>query len=65
MNKECFFSFKICDILTENPSWTLAHLVAHFNLVEYLSVPQVAEMIDFPDYTKYITQNLMISNQIT
>lgn len=46
---------KICDILTENPSWSLAHLVAHFNLVEYLSVPQVSELIDYPDHTKYMT----------
>lgn len=46
---------KICDILTENPSWSVAHLVAHFNLVEYLSNPQVAEMIDYPDHIKYMT----------
>lgn len=46
---------KICDILTENPSWSLAHLVAHFNLVEYLAVPQVGELIDYPDHIKYMT----------
>ena len=46
---------KICDILTENPSWSIAHLVAHFNLVEYLSVPQVCELIDYPDHIKYMT----------
>lgn len=46
---------KICDILTENPSWSLAHLVAHFNLVEYLSAPQVATCIDYPDHIKYMT----------
>jgi calcium-independent phospholipase A2 len=46
---------KICDILTENPSWSITHLVAHFNLVEYLAVPQVAELIDYPDNLKYMT----------
>jgi calcium-independent phospholipase A2 len=46
---------KICDILAENPSWSLAHLVAQFNLVEYLGVPQVAEMMDYPDHVKYMT----------
>ena len=46
---------KICDILAENPSWSIAHLVAHFNLVSCLSVPQVLEMIDYPDHIKYTT----------
>lgn len=46
---------KICDILTENPSWSITHLVAHFNMVEYLAVPQVAELIDYPDNVKYMT----------
>lgn len=46
---------KICDILTENPSWSIAHLVASFNLVEYLSNPQVCELIDYPDHIKYMT----------
>lgn len=46
---------KICDILAENPSWSLAHLVAHFNLVEYLIVPQVFELVDYPDHIKYMT----------
>ncbi|CRL05329.1 CLUMA_CG018187, isoform A [Clunio marinus] len=46
---------KICDILTENSSWSIAHLVAHFNLVEYLSNPQVVEMINYPDHIKYMT----------
>lgn len=36
---------KLCDLLIENPSWSLGHLVAHFNLVEYLSNPNVAELI--------------------
>jgi calcium-independent phospholipase A2 len=46
---------KICDLLTENPSWSIAHLVAYFNLVDYLSNPMVAEMIDYPDHLKYMT----------
>ena len=36
---------KVCDLLIENPSWSLGHLVAHFNLVDYLSNPNVAELI--------------------
>lgn len=46
---------KICDILIENPSWSLAHLVAHFNLTEYLSNPKVVELMDYPDHAKYMT----------
>jgi len=46
---------KICDVLAENPSWSIAHLVAYFNLVEYLAVPQVSEVIDYPDHIKYMT----------
>jgi calcium-independent phospholipase A2 len=46
---------KICDVLAENPSWSLAHLVAYFNFVEYLGVPQVADVIDYPDHIKYMT----------
>lgn len=46
---------KICDLLAENPSWSLAHMIAYFNLVEYLSNPNVAELIDYPDHEKYMT----------
>jgi calcium-independent phospholipase A2 len=46
---------KVCDMLTENPSWSIAHLVAYYNLVDYLSNPSVAEMIDYPDHIKYMT----------
>ena len=46
---------KVCDLLIENPSWSLAHLVAYFNLVDYLSNPSVAELIDYPDHVKYMT----------
>lgn len=45
----------ILDILAENPSWSLAHLVAHFNLIEYLSAPNVSELIDYPDHIKNMT----------
>lgn len=46
---------KVSDILSENPSWSLAHLVAYFNLVEYISNPKVVEMLDYPDHDKYMT----------
>ena len=46
---------KLCDILSENSSWSMAHLVVYFGLVEYLAVPQVAELIDYPDHIKYMT----------
>lgn len=41
---------KICDALTENPSWSLTHLIAYFNLVEYIGNPKVLEFIDYPDH---------------
>lgn len=46
---------KVCDLLTENPSWSIAHLVAYYNLVDYLSNPAVADLIDYPDHVKYMT----------
>lgn len=42
---------KVCDALSDNPSWTLAHLVAYFNLVEYISNPKVLQCIDVADHT--------------
>lgn len=42
---------KVCDALTDNPSWTLAHLVAYFNLVDYISNPKVLQCIDTADHT--------------
>lgn len=42
---------KVCDALSENPSWTLAHLVAYFNLLEYISNPKVVQCIDIADHT--------------
>ncbi|CAH1987398.1 unnamed protein product [Acanthoscelides obtectus] len=32
---------KLCDILTEHPSWTLAHLAAHFGLHDSFNDPRV------------------------
>ncbi|XP_041449949.1 85/88 kDa calcium-independent phospholipase A2 isoform X1 [Drosophila obscura] len=42
---------KACDVLTENPTWTLAHLVAYFNLVEYISNPKVLQCVEDDDPT--------------
>lgn len=50
-----FLSIEAVDKISFRRSWSLAHLVAFFNLVDYLSVPQVAEMIDYPDHVKYMT----------
>lgn len=33
----------------------MAHLVAYFNLVDYISNPKVVEMLDYPDHDKYMT----------
>ncbi|XP_014090407.1 85/88 kDa calcium-independent phospholipase A2 [Bactrocera oleae] len=41
---------RVCDALAENPSWSLAHLVAYFNLVDYVSNPKVLEFIDYSDH---------------
>lgn len=46
---------KICDALAEHPSWTLAHLVAFYNLPDYVSNPRFLELMDDPDYQKYMT----------
>lgn len=32
---------KICDALTQHPSWTLAHLAAHFSLYDCFNDPRV------------------------
>lgn len=56
---------KICDALAEHPSWTLAHLIAYYNLVEYVSNPRFLELLDDPDYEKYMTPfqvNIFIFN---
>ncbi|XP_075164146.1 calcium-independent phospholipase A2 VIA isoform X1 [Haematobia irritans] len=41
---------KLSDILTENPSWSITHLVAYFNLVDYISHPKVLQFIDYADH---------------
>lgn len=46
---------KVCDILLEYPSWTIAHLIANFNLTEYITNPKVSELIDEPDYATQMT----------
>uniref|UniRef100_A0A1L8DJ70 phospholipase A2 n=1 Tax=Nyssomyia neivai TaxID=330878 RepID=A0A1L8DJ70_9DIPT len=46
---------KLCDALIENPSWSLAHLVAYFNLTEYVLQEKVLEFIDYPDHKNYMS----------
>lgn len=45
----------VCDVLFENPSWSIAHLVAFFNLKEYLSHPKLVESIDSEDFATHMT----------
>lgn len=46
---------KLCDILLENPSWTIAHLMVFFNLTEHIHHSKVADLIDEPDYATNMT----------
>ncbi|XP_039429871.1 85/88 kDa calcium-independent phospholipase A2 isoform X5 [Culex pipiens pallens] len=46
---------KLCDTLIEHPSWSLAHVVAHFNLVDYVSNPKIVESLDDPDHAELLT----------
>lgn len=46
---------KICDVLSENPSWSITHLVAYFNLIEHIGNETVLELIDYPDYAANMT----------
>lgn len=46
---------KICDILIANPSWSIAHLAAVFNLVDYVSNPEILNFIEYPDHENYMT----------
>ncbi|XP_055625339.1 85/88 kDa calcium-independent phospholipase A2 isoform X2 [Toxorhynchites rutilus septentrionalis] len=46
---------KLCDTLIEHPSWTLAHVIAHFNLVDYISNPKIVESIGDPDHAELLT----------
>lgn len=45
----------VCDVLLENPSWTIAHLVAYFNQKEHLSHPKLSDVIDEPDFSTFMT----------
>lgn len=55
---------KVCDVLLENPSWSIAHLIANFNLTEYINNPRVLELIDEPDYTNQMTP-IQVWSQVT
>lgn len=46
---------RICDALIENPSWSLTHLVAHFNQTDHIMHPKIIENIDYPDHTNHMT----------
>lgn len=46
---------KVCDVLSENPSWSVAHLVAYFNLTEHIGNATVLDLIDYPDHITYMT----------
>lgn len=46
---------KICDALIENPSWSIAHLVAFFNLTELVANPKVLDLIDYSDHNNCMT----------
>lgn len=46
---------KVCDILIDNPSWSLGHLVSYFNLTEYILHDSIIEFIDYPDHTNLMT----------
>lgn len=46
---------RVCDVLIENPSWSLAHLAAYFNTIEHISNPKIQDLIDYPDYANMMT----------
>lgn len=46
---------KICDVLIANSSWSIAHLVAYFNLIELVGNAKVTELIDYPDHNTCMT----------
>ncbi|XP_045496134.1 85/88 kDa calcium-independent phospholipase A2 [Colias croceus] len=51
VTKECTVQSlqKLCDILSEHKSWTVAHMVAHFGQYELLNEPDVQRHIDEVD----------------
>uniref|UniRef100_A0A182WCR4 phospholipase A2 n=1 Tax=Anopheles minimus TaxID=112268 RepID=A0A182WCR4_9DIPT len=56
---------KLCDVLIENPSWSLAHIVAFFNLTDYVANPSIIDFLDYAEYSEMMTplQVLVQSNQ--
>lgn len=56
---------KICDELIQNPSWSIAHLVAFFKLTELVSNPKVLDLIDYPDHENFMTPFQVINNLIS
>nr|CAD7201715.1 unnamed protein product [Timema douglasi] len=40
---------KLCDILREHPSWTLAHLAAYFPLNDHFQDPLILSILNAPD----------------
>lgn len=46
---------KICDVLAKNPSWSVGHLVAYFNLSDYVRNEKFVEFMDFPEHDTNMT----------
>lgn len=46
---------KLCDILIEHPSWSLAHVIAHFNLTDYIANPSIIDFLDYAEYAEMMT----------
>lgn len=46
---------KICDVLAKNPSWSVGHLVAYFNLVDYVRNEKCVEFMDYPEHDTNMT----------
>ncbi|XP_058124263.1 85/88 kDa calcium-independent phospholipase A2 isoform X1 [Anopheles ziemanni] len=46
---------KLCDTLIENPSWSLAHVVAFYNLTDYISNPSIIDFLDYAEYSDMLT----------
>ncbi|XP_052894507.1 85/88 kDa calcium-independent phospholipase A2 isoform X1 [Anopheles moucheti] len=46
---------KLCDVLIENPSWSLAHVVAFYNLTDYVSNPSIIDFLDYAEYSDMMT----------
>uniref|UniRef100_A0A182JLQ4 phospholipase A2 n=2 Tax=Anopheles atroparvus TaxID=41427 RepID=A0A182JLQ4_ANOAO len=46
---------KLCDTLIENPSWSLAHIIAFYNLTDYISNPSIIDFLDYAEYADMLT----------